>query len=769
MFTLRSANAGAHVLSFRRIGYRTRDTSIVLLAGVDAHVDIALQAAPTMLGEVVVTTASRQPERVVDAPAAISVVAPERMTEMAGTGQTPLLVTDLPGVHAMQSGLYDFNLNARGFNATLSRNVLVLVDGRDMSVPLLGTQDWPDVTVGEGATRVEMVRGPGSALYGANALNGVLAITTAPVRESHGTQLSLTGGELHTGRVDATHSMLSRDDRWGYRVNGGYAESSTWDVSRTSRNYLAREYAGAGVDASTVQAPLPGYELVPLQGQTTGAPLGTPAEPRGSADAVQRYFGAVRAEYYPKDGSIFTVEGGSAHIANPVITTGAGRSQIMSANRPWARAAWTSDAASLLTYYTGRSGRSVSLGTGAEALDAESIVHAEAQFNRQFDAGKGRVVTGASARRLSVDSKGTVLAVANDGRADASYALFGQVDYQLARMLKAVAATRYDRSAFTTAQLSPKFGLVFTPRAGQSVRATVNRGFRSPSPFERFLNVAAGPPLDLSALEQGLRASSLGPSLAGVPAGTLFTQSGAVPLLAIGNAKLRPQQVTSWELGYKGEAGRLFLATDVYYGVINDFTSGILTNVNPDFLPWTAPSAVPAPSRLALEAAVRNAVGGLTRLPNGGTAYVLSYGNEGRATEWGAEFSASVAVNDRIHVNGNYSLNRYAIRQATFFSADTIVSNTPPNIVNLSGTYDGLDGLRVRLGIRHDDSFFFRDYLWAGAVPTSTSVDANVSRPFGEHMVLGVSGTNVLDERRFHLYGGSIVGRRVLATLTWRF
>ena len=69
--------------------------------------------------------------------------------------------------------------------------------------------------------RMEMVRGPGSALYGANAFSGVVNITTPTAREVVGTKLTLAGGELETFRGDFRHAGVFGGDRFGYRLNGG--------------------------------------------------------------------------------------------------------------------------------------------------------------------------------------------------------------------------------------------------------------------------------------------------------------------------------------------------------------------------------------------------------------------------------------------------------------------------------------------------------------------------------------------------------------------
>ena len=767
-YLLRGISAGRQSISLRRLGFLPRDTTIDVVPGADVVLQHSMSATAVRLGAVSVTAVSRRPERIVDAPAAVSAVDPEFAEDMAATGQTPLLVANLPGVHAMQSGVYDFNLNARGFNAALSRNVLVLVDGRDVSVPILGNQDWASIAALGEAVRVEMVRGPGSALYGANALSGVLTINSPTLRMAHGNRFSLTAGELATLRLNGSIASLTADWRFAYRLSGGHARSNSYDVSRTNTGDLQREYANTGIVTAGMRVPAPGFELTPLVGQTKATAATAPGAAIGSADPVTTTFGSARADYYPSNGSVVTLEAGQSRIENAVNTTGVGRSQVLRADRPWARLAWTSDAFSVMSYYSGRDGHQVSLGSGTFADDRDAMLHTEGQLNRGFAGARGRVVAGASIRSLTVNSRGTLFTAAQDDRRDSFYATFGQVDFDVAAALRLVVASRLDKSTLDDWQFSPKVALVYKVRADHSVRATYNKGFRAPAPFERFLLFPAGPPLNLLALERGLRASALGPALGGVPNGTLFTNSSAVPLLAVGNEKLRPQEVTSWEMGYKGDIGRTFLTADVYYSRINDFTSGLLTGVNAAYAPWTAPSAVPESARPGLEGAVRAAAAGLTRLPGGASAYVLSYGNEGRATEWGTEISAAAILTDRIQLDANYSLHRWALEGATLFAADTVLSNTPRHTVNAGVAFHGRGGFRARAGFRFDDTFQYKDYQWSGRVPATRTIDVTITRPLGNALTLGVVATNLLDEQRFQMYGGSVIGRRALATLHWK-
>src|SRR5262249_28377666 len=148
----------------------------------------------------------------------------------------------------------DMNVNTRGFNSTLNRRILVLQDGRDLAITFIGSQEWGAMSTSlEDLGRMEMGRGPGAALYGANAFSGGLNITTPSGREAVGTRLSIGGGELSTFRADMRHAGVFNRGQLGYKVTGGYSRSDTWSRSRTTFDSLSlrTEYASA-IDVAQV-------------------------------------------------------------------------------------------------------------------------------------------------------------------------------------------------------------------------------------------------------------------------------------------------------------------------------------------------------------------------------------------------------------------------------------------------------------------------------------------------------------------------------------
>jgi iron complex outermembrane receptor protein len=420
-----------------------------------------------------------------------------------------------------------------------------------------------------------------------------------------------------------------------------------------------------------------------------------------------------------------------------------------------------------MAYYTGRNGDQVALGSGVVAKEQSGILHLEGQFNRDFSGDRGRYIAGASVRNTSIDSRGTLLLPEADGRNDHNYALFGQVEYHVTSSLKTIVAGRLDAGTRFDGQFSPKLGLVFHPQLNQSFRFTYNRAYLTPSELAKYLYFPVGLPADLTQLEDGLRAA-FGAALDGVPQGALFTNTAAVPILALGNENMRSERIRGFELGYKGQLGKVFATVDLYRDEISDFTTDIRAGVNPSFGPWRAPDAVPADARAALEAAVAGALGpALTRLNDGTSALVVSFGNTGKATEWGAEVSAGASITQSLSAQLSYAHHEFNLDYDAFAAEDTVFSNTPKNSWSLSSTYSGPHGLRVRGSVRAADPFRYRTTQWRGLVPHTTTVDANVMNPFTDRLRVSVNASNLLNERRFQVFGGSLVGRRIVGSLSY--
>jgi iron complex outermembrane receptor protein len=785
VFTLERVPVGAQVIEFRWLGYSAVDQQVTVSAGQTATVNASLVRTPIALGELTVEAASRAPERVVEAPAAISVVTPQVLQSASLTGQAGVALQRLPGVDVVQNGVNDFNINARGLNSSLNRRILVLLDGRDLAIAFLGAQEWNGLPVPlEDLDRVEMARGPGSALYGANAFSGVVNMITPDARQIVGTKLTLGGGELATFRGDLRHAGLIGEGRVGYRVNAGFYQSESFTRSRTGVGDWAAEYTGAASDPGDLPDPA-AIEVVPLDGQTT-AGLGQTAT--GEADDLRNIYGSARFDYYANDGSVFSVDGGATRVENEVFVTGIGRVQVKKGTKPWARAAWAAERFNLSAWYTGRNTNEdqVSLASGAPLLETSAIFHVEGQTNHNFLDDRGRVVVGASFRNYSVDTEGTLMDPRDDDRSDKSYSAYGQVEFKVIPELKAVAALRFDDADLHESEYSPKAALVYSPTPDHSIRVTVNQAFQVPNYSEFFLRAAAGAPADFAALEAGLRASPLGPALAGVPNGELFAgapggSSSAVPVLALGNADLGVEKVTGWEIGYKGSiGGRAYVSVDLFQSKIKNFVTDLLPGVNPAYGPWSSPAAVPDAVKPALEQAVRDnliaanqitAALGLTRV-DGATAIVVSYTNAGSVKQRGIELGFGVQLVDELRFDGSYTFfdtGFFKDQIKGLQAGDILEPNTPKHKANLSLGYSGLQGFDAEAALRLVDGYDWAAGIFQGHVPSSQTVTLTAGYRINNYLRFHASVTNLFDQERYHLYGGSVIGRRILAGVTTYF
>jgi len=174
----------------------------VLLSAV-AHADQAAEAFPQSLRSlsleelmaIDVSTASRYPIHRAEVPAAVHVITQDEIRR-SGARSIPDALRLAPGVEVAQEGSYSWNVTMRGFNGDLSNKLLVLIDGRSVYSPLFAgvfwdVQDYPI----EDIDRIEVVGGPGGALWGANAVNGVINIITRTADQAPGVMASVGGGD----------------------------------------------------------------------------------------------------------------------------------------------------------------------------------------------------------------------------------------------------------------------------------------------------------------------------------------------------------------------------------------------------------------------------------------------------------------------------------------------------------------------------------------------------------------------------------------------
>jgi len=184
---------GTYSVIVSRIGYQVRRVDGVGVGTGIVTTDVAMSPLASMLDQVV-TTASRAPEKVIDAPASVSVVTAVEINERPSINVADH-VAALPGIDVARGGLMRSNIVARGFNNIFSGALMTLTDYRFAFVPSLRVNiPYLSSTTNEDIERIEVVLGPGAALYGPNTASGVMALFTKSPFDSQGTTLTVDGG-----------------------------------------------------------------------------------------------------------------------------------------------------------------------------------------------------------------------------------------------------------------------------------------------------------------------------------------------------------------------------------------------------------------------------------------------------------------------------------------------------------------------------------------------------------------------------------------------
>jgi iron complex outermembrane receptor protein len=207
-----------------------------------------------------VTSVARRPQRAEDAPAALSVLTAEEL-ERSGVTTVPDALRLVPGVQVARVSSNVWAVSIRGFNGRFSNKLLVLIDGRSVYNTLLSGVFWSDHDLPiDDIARIEVIRGPGAALWGSNAVNGVINIITKPARETQGTRFSVSSGNLDPALATLRYGGTAGDTAYRLSFKGRLRSESELpdgtgadDVWRKGALYF-RSDTDLGADRLTVQA-----------------------------------------------------------------------------------------------------------------------------------------------------------------------------------------------------------------------------------------------------------------------------------------------------------------------------------------------------------------------------------------------------------------------------------------------------------------------------------------------------------------------------------
>jgi iron complex outermembrane receptor protein len=403
-----------------------------------------------------VTSVSKRPEKLLDAAAAITLITSEDIRR-SGASSIPQALRLAPNLAVAQKNSHAWGISARGFNTDLANKMLVLIDGRAVYTPLYSGVFWDrqDYILAD-LDRIEVISGPGGTLWGANAVNGVINITSKGARDTQGFLAEAGGGSELQEFAEARYGGKLAPEVF-FRVYGKYA----------------------GRD---------------------GAVLANGADARDDWHNVQ---GGFRLDATTAARDIVTVQGDIYASRQQLFAGTTGKQGGRNLLGRWSRSGPDESAVSLQVYYdrthlssptaafVAANGTTLApAGTLVDDLDTYDV-----DFQHTFRAGRRHHLVWGLGYRFTHDEVGNAPALGFlPPRLDQSlFSGFGQDKIDLTGDLALTLGTKIEHNDYTGFEWEPGARLQWNASAQQSIWAAVSRAVRMPSRIDRDLSQAVPP------------------------------------------------------------------------------------------------------------------------------------------------------------------------------------------------------------------------------------------------------------------------------------
>ena len=370
--------------------------------------------------EETVSIASRYEQPISQAASNVYVITDEDIRQ-SGATDLPTVLRRIPGMEVMQMSGTGYNVSVRGDNQASANKLLVLVDGRSMYVDVQGSMYWKaiPVTLPE-IKRIEVIKGPASAVYGFNAFDGVVNIITKSPTEMKGTTLQFGGGTY--GTISSAAIQAGTVDKFGYRLSLGHDQNQQWRNSsalafRSDKFNVQTEYALSGESKITISGGL--VNVNRYDGPIVDAfQLSTPFTDSYANVAYERPNFFVRTWWREWNAS-------TDQITTPALAS--------------------------FVHLTDKNGNSTNVPFIGNTYNAEA--------QQSLELGTTNRLTYGLNYRLNTLSSTDITALSKERR----FGVYVQDEWNLTHALTAVAGARYDLDTFIHATISPRFSLLYTP------------------------------------------------------------------------------------------------------------------------------------------------------------------------------------------------------------------------------------------------------------------------------------------------------------------
>lgn len=861
-FTLEVDKATPFNLQVSSVGYESQ-TVRILESGQEITIVLVEGSA---LDEIVVS-ASRAPERLFESPVTV-----ERygLREIRNTTAASFYggLENLKGVDVNTNSLTFQSVNTRGFATFANTRFVQLVDGMDNAAPALNFVLGNLLGMTElDVHNIELLPGASSALYGANAFNGILFMTSknpfdfpgisAYYKQGFTSQDAAGTNPFYDMGVRLAHKF---SDKFAAKGNFSYLKGTDWyavsdvDVLNPGRTRSHPNYDGLniygdevstnirGVGQALVAAGLAppgaenllpnsvvsrtGYEEVALTDyEAESIKLDAALHYRPFEDDFEIsyigkagwgstiYQGANRysiKNFFLQQHKL-EVQNKNFFVRGYITDEDAGDSYDMrftaiNVNRLWkSDPQWFGeyagafiqgtlqglgpDAAHAAARQVADSGRLIpgtpefqeafntvttdpSLSTGSQFKDASQLRHVDANYNfSHLTEDIADVQVGGSFREYKLNSSGTIFTDYDGPISYSEYGIYTQVQKDLLdERLKFTGSIRYDKSELFEGNFSPRLSAAYTAgsKRGHNIRASVQTGFRYPTTQDLFIGLDVGRAILVGSAEENLDRyvrtfplSGAGAEVTGSPESTISGRDAYTNAFSLNSVNagapvaadidiVQPEEVTAYEVGYRGRAGKVIVDMNIYYNKYQNFISNETVLV-----PLYGTVGVDALSLFALEQGDFKAFQTYTNSP----ADVKSFGG-------------TIGLNTKVFGNydleGNYTYAEQDFDQASAPDFRTNF-NTPQHKVKLSfGNIEVFTNFGFNINYRWSDSYLWQGTFADGFVPAYSVVDAQVNYKIPNYKsMIKLGATNIGGDDYFTAFGTGLIGQQYYLSLTF--
>ncbi len=480
-YEVKNLVAGIYTVSVSLVGYEKKIVEPVeLKPGEAREINVALNSSEIRLNPVV-TSASRRQEKALEAPAAISVLETEQIQRRPAMTVIDHL-RSLPGVDIATGGLVQSNVVVRGFNTVFSTALLVLTDNRYANVPSLRVNSYSLLPLAnEDISRIEVVSGPGAALYGPNSANGVLHLISRSSFESEGTTISVGGGgrdflNVSQRAPSGGHNIYTA----AVRHAGHLSETVGYKIS--AQYYQGRDWQSYAAEDAAPRKIIFGYQT------STGRVTQGDSLINRPDFNVEKIGGEARLDFRLRNDAALIFNAGINQV-DQLELTGLGAYAAKNWFYSFAQARFNYKNLFVQGFVNAsNAGDTYSLRTGDYIKDSSKLIVGQAQHSLALG-GWQRFTYGLDVLLTRPDTKNTIHG-RNEKKDNVNeLGVYVQSETKVFPKIDLVTAARFDDHNQLEAEFSPRAALIFKPAAEHNFRLTYNRAFRTPTTVELFADI----------------------------------------------------------------------------------------------------------------------------------------------------------------------------------------------------------------------------------------------------------------------------------------